>query len=138
MVELFEAIEGCRKRVAAAVEEAIHNDTVMELVTSDTDYLNVLSSSHSLESVDIERIRAIRIDAEFVYFHVSGTVDIEFYWGRGDDGAASDENFPFQATMQASVEDLEDFSDIEVGINASDWQARFGPDEEPDDCYGDL
>jgi hypothetical protein len=136
--ELFEAIEGCRQRVASAVEEAIHNDTVMELVTTDTDYLNVLSSSHSVESVSIERIKAIRIDAEFVYFNVTGTVDVEFYWGRGEDGAASDENFPFGATMQASVDDLEDFSEVEVGIDASEWHARFECDEEPDDYPDNL
>jgi len=131
LVEFFQGVRSCHKTVTAALEELIHEETIMALVTEDLDYIDVLSSSHSVESIDDFAVSIVSIDHELVQFRVKGDVGIEFYWGgSGDDGLAGDESLPFTATMSSSIDDMESFQDVEVTVDASKLHAQFEPDIE--------
>lgn len=131
LVQLFEAVDECKGKVVTAVEAAIHEETVMAVITESFDDLDVLSSSHSVETVYVDEIKVTGIDHQAVQFHIAGSIGVEFYWGRGEDAAQVDKGFPMTATMWSWVDDLERFEDVEVLVDGSEWLASFGPDDEP-------
>lgn len=128
--ELFQAIRSCRKKVTDALEETIHEETIMALISENLDYIDVLSSTHSVETVDVSSVVIISIDEEIVRFRVRGEIGVDFHWGSSHDGIDGDETFPFEATMWSSVDDLQSFQDIEVTVDDSSWQKTFEPDIE--------
>jgi hypothetical protein len=128
LIELLEAICICRTTVTDALEGAIHEETVMALVTENLDYIDVLSSSHSVETVDVLSKTILSIDNEIVRFKITGEVEADFHWGSSSDGIDGSEAFPFEMTMWSFVEDIGRFEDIEVMVDDTHWQEQFGPD----------
>jgi hypothetical protein len=90
----------------------------------------VLSSSHSVETVDVLSTTIVAIDEEVVRFHIKGEIEVEFHWVPSRDGIDGDESFPFELTMWSFVDDLKRFEDIEVTVDASSWHAGFYDDSD--------
>lgn len=132
LIELLEAIQACRNRVTDALENEIREETVMTLVTESLDEVDVASSSHSVDTVDVLSTTIVSIDEAVVQFYVKGEVGIDFHWGSSDDGVDGSETFPFELKMWSSVDDMQRFNDVELMVDAEFWRGQFRPDI---DCW---
>jgi hypothetical protein len=128
LTELLEAIRTCRTQVNGALENEIQEETVMTLVTESLDEVDVASSSHSVDTVDVLSTTIVSIDEETLQFHIKGEVGIDFHWGSSDDGIDGNETFPFELKMWSFVDDMQKFNDIELMVDADFWHEQFGPD----------
>jgi Predicted pPIWI-associating nuclease len=134
LVELLRAIASCRKQVTDALEQQIQDETVMALITEDLDHVDVLSSSHSVEQVDVLTTHIDAIDHEVVRYTITGEVGIDFHWGPSNDGIDGTETFPFILKTSCSVHEMGKFEDSELELDTGNWHQAFEPD--PDDLYG--
>ena len=128
LIDLLQAIQFCRRQVTDALENEIHDETVMTLVTESLDDLDVVSSTHSVDTVDVLSTKIVSLDEDTVQFHIEGKVGIDFHWGSSSDGIDGSETFPFQLTMWSFVDDLQQIHDPQLMVDADFWHAQFGPD----------
>jgi hypothetical protein len=70
----------------------------------------------------------VEIGAEYIYYRITGTVDVELHYGGKSDPAQIDKNFPFTCTTVAGVDEPFKFIDEMTGmeVDTSSW---FGDDE---------
>lgn len=130
LISLFDAIGECRKKVTDALEGIIQEETVMAMVTENLDHIDALSSTHSVDTVDVLSIEITGMDHEVVRFRIRGEIGVDFHWGPSDDGVDGDEAFSFEMTMWSFVGDLLRFEDIEITVDDSEWQEGFYGDQD--------
>lgn len=133
LLEIFRQIDELRTRPALALESNLEEEAIEGLMRETIVSLDEISAQYAIESVYVERTKVTGIDADFVRYHVSGSVDVQLNWGgSGDDGASMDIAFPFECESAAFVDDPKDFvSDMTMpAVGTSSW---FGNDIDPGD-----
>lgn len=126
-------IAHCRKAVADAVEEKVH-DAVYDALSAETlPELDELSSHYSIEEHYVEKIEVTHIDSADIYYTVTATVSVGLQWGsnsdiRNDMGAVGEEDFPVNLKLKAPVDDpgaVESDDEGPVVVNTSSWWENY-------------
>lgn len=105
------AIEDCRERVTDAVEEHVNDAVFTHIIEETLEHLWTFAPHYAVTNVRPE-ISCSGIDGLYVYFSVSGSIDVELQYGSaGDrsrgDGMELDEEVTFTCRAEAPVEDPE-------------------------------
>jgi hypothetical protein len=93
------------------------NDT---LHTDIPDELNELSSGTVFENAYLDTIDDVDIFCDPIMVQGSGTVDVQLNYGKGDDGASFDDNYPFSFTAELDSGNLE-ILEIKPSIDTSSF-----------------
>ena len=123
-----------RKAVLQKVKEEHVTDAVIQAFIAEyIGGLGEISGRYSVGCVYVEDVTVQDIQYEEVTIAVSGTVDVEFSWGKGDDEASIDDNFPFQGQCTCSVGDWNNITAVDetFGVDNSGWFKDWcDPEEE--------
>lgn len=142
-------VEECKTSVASALEEHIH-DAVYEALSNETLLeLDEIAGHYWIEGHSVDNLTIDRIDHQWIYVSVEGSVDVGLQWGsnsdiRHDMGAVGEESFPFRAGLKAPVErptSVESDGEGPAAVDTSSWWDRYydpaddfsDPDEEDPD-----
>jgi hypothetical protein len=127
LLGVFEEMDRLRGRLARAIEVSLQDEAIEGLMRETIGSLDEISGHYSIESVDVSNTKVVGIDANFVRYHVSGTVDVQLNWGSRSDGASMEISFPFECESAAPVDDPKDF-DGEMTLPSVDTSSWFGND----------
>lgn len=123
----------CRKAVANALEEKIH-DAVYDAIASEAlPEIDELSSHYSIEEYDVEHVDVTAIDSEWVHLTARASLTVGLQWGsnsdvRNDMGAVGEETLPVTAKLKAPVSDPTEIESDEEGpavVDTSSWWENY-------------
>ncbi|MBS0289031.1 MAG: hypothetical protein JSS07_03195 [Proteobacteria bacterium] len=120
--DFFKKISESRKSIIDLLEsdinEMLYQDAFSESITE----LLEIATHHSIDSLYYES-DIIDIDEKNIYIAVSGSIDAELWWGKGEDEVVMSENFPFQCMVYADVKNPKTLSidKDSFNVNTSSW-----------------
>jgi hypothetical protein len=131
LLGLFTSFGECRASVLDALSEEIDNEAVNALIAETIQEVDELATHHSVEEVYVEKTRVVSLTHDTIYFKATGTLAVELQWGsnsdlRRGDAATAEESFPFEVTMQSSIDNITDFDEVEYRVDTS---SRFDDDD---------
>lgn len=139
LADFVDDMSDCRAAIASALEAHVH-DAVFEAVSAETlPELDEISSHYSIEEHYVDDIVIIRINSEWIYMDVKGSVSVGLQWGsnsdiRNDMGAVAEETFPFNAGLKAPAGDPTQVETDEDGPAAVDtsswWESYYDPEDD--------
>ena len=124
---LLQSFEECRRSILDALSAEIDNEAINALISETILEIDELATHHSVDDVYVDKTRVTDLTDDTIYISAEGTVGGELQWGsnsdlRRGDGAIADYSFPFQVTMEATIDDMDDFQNVEYSVNASEWR----------------
>lgn len=122
MKRILMLIEDLRGQIKSHVEGEISDVLITEFIDTTFDDLDILSSHSVVDYSQVDDHYVDSICSDHVKVSVDGTVFCELQWGSGSDmrngiGASMSESFPYQAVINAKLENLKKLELGEEGIN---------------------
>lgn len=129
---LLDAIEHCRLEMMMAVTEAVADEATEEILGETIQAIDQLAAHHSIEEVYVDDVKTTRIDAHFVWYRATGSINAELQWGsnsdlRRGDGATLGHTFRFVCDIPALVDTPKIFetSMISLGVDDGGWRDNW-------------
>lgn len=126
---LLDAVDHCNSELMAAIEEAAVDEAANSVLYETIQQIDSLATHHSIEEIDVDTIKTVRIDAHYVWYRATGTIAAELQWGsnsdlRRGDGLVLPHSFPFECDIPAPVDDPTTFetSMIELRVGDGGWR----------------
>ena len=130
MHRLLDAIGSTREGLLNAVEEQLNREAIDAILAETVQTIDSLAPHHSIEEIWADDIRVTKIDSEYVWYLVAGTIEAELRWGsnsdfRKGDGAAANHSFPFECDMRASVSSPTDLllDELDLRVSRGNWNS---------------
>lgn len=122
---LLDAIDECRGELLNALSSAVSDQATEEVLRETIQEIDEKAGHYTIEMVWIDEIETEEIDAQHVWFKVTGTIDAELRYGsssdfRNGDGATIDHSFPFKCRVPATVADPKQFQIELIDLQVED------------------
>lgn len=122
---LLDAVDECRGELQAALSQAVSDEATQEVLRETIQAIDEKAGHHTIEMVWIDEIETEEIDAQHVWFKVSGAIDAELQYGSGSDfrkgdGATINHMFPFECRVPATVADPKKFETELIDLRVED------------------
>ncbi|ANY85468.1 hypothetical protein BB934_45450 (plasmid) [Microvirga ossetica] len=126
LIGLFESFAECSEEVLHTLQDAIDRAAVEAFVLETIPEVDELATHHSVEEAYVEDMAITAVTETTVHFKLSGSLSVELQWGsnsdwRRGDGAKMRQSFPFEMTMQSSVDALTNFDEVVFQVDTSRW-----------------
>ncbi len=129
-------IRDCRSLIIEGLEEAIHENTVNEVLSDSLLAVDEIATHFSLEEVYVDSAEVTDITHDTIHLLARGNLGVILQWGSNSDirrgeGAELDESFPFTCELTCTVsddllpEDLEVLEDS-LMVDTREW---YGADD---------
>lgn len=109
-IDFLNTYHECRDKIIEPIIEKLDTEAIDAFLSQTIIEIDEISSHHSVEEICNEDIYVHEIDANYIFYHVEGTVTATLQFGsnsdlRKGDGAELEESFNFTCTIELPVED---------------------------------
>jgi len=129
MEGLLEAFEACRETIKELLEDEVYDQMMAAFVERTFGEIDTVAS-HGYEVgpiVSIDTIEVTEITAREIQINVVGEAPVTLHYGRGDDAAEIEHDFPFNMRFCAPIDAPADITYSDCEIDDTSW---FGADED--------
>ena len=130
--EAFGVIDEVRSQIVTAIESNLQNEAAWVFIQETIQNLGIIAGTYTTEGVLFDEAAVVDIDASFIHYRVTGTVDVELHFGGKTDAAEIKETFPFTCTIVAKTSDPFKFLDdrTEMEVDTSSWHGDGEVDQD--------
>jgi len=128
LIEVLSLAKECKSQLAERLETHISDEVVTVAIRDTIQSIDEIATHHYIDSILIDEVRVVAVDSGYVYFNVSGTIEVDLQWGSdGDvergDGSVGSDSYPFTCKFQSSVESPEDLEiePSDLCVDTSSW-----------------
>lgn len=126
LLDFLDVIESYRTDIQSMVAESIDSHVFETFLWEVFSEVDILSTHSRVEHGTVYKIAVEKIDSSAVYFRAEGNVEVELNYGSGGDrrrgeGFSMNEDFPFHASFNGSLEDMNALKDPKYEIDTSSW-----------------
>lgn len=128
MTSIFTLIENLRRKINVHIEKEIDEALLSEFVESTFDEIDILSTHSVIDETYLDHYYVESINSKYVVIRGFGKVYCELQWGsnsdmRNDIGASSNESFPYDFTIHASLTNLKklELGDQGIVVDTRSW-----------------
>jgi hypothetical protein len=123
LLEIFDIAEQVREDIVSRIADHLYDEAIGAFINETIESLDLIAGRYETEGVLYDEMRVISIDADMIYYEITGSVDVTLHYGSGSDAATIDDSFPFTCTTAASTaEPLKLLSDqTEMTVDTSSW-----------------
>jgi hypothetical protein len=130
--EIFDVIDEVRQEIEQAIAPGLQDEAASVFIRETIDELSIIAGKYATEAVLFDETKVVEIGSELSTYRITGTVDVELYYGGKSDSAWIEENFPFARSIVAKVSEpfrfLNDMTATEV--NTSAWHGEGDEEDE--------
>ncbi|MCB1504345.1 MAG: hypothetical protein KDJ47_05145 [Hyphomicrobiaceae bacterium] len=117
----YRALDHCRESISETIIDAVRETAFGELTREAIGELDILSQHTFVEGPTIDQIRVLGIDADKIYYVITGEVEVTLNYGSGEDGVSMNDAFPFELTMEAPVAESDKFENIVCQVDTGSF-----------------
>jgi len=128
LIEVLNLAKECKSQLAEKLETHISDEVVATAIRDTIQSIDEIATHHYIDSILIDEVRVVAVDSGYVYFNVSGTIEVDLQWGSdGDvergDGSVGSDSYPFTCKLQSSVKSPEDLEidPSDLCVDTSSW-----------------
>lgn len=128
-ISFAEIISETRETIIYKLEDLLSEELMEKVMFEVSDDVDILSTHHWVEDVDIEQFHIVRLESEYIYVEANGTIDFLLQYGSDKDverdiGAQLNTSFPFEAMFKIRLSKNLKKSKPEIEtykVNTDDW-----------------
>jgi hypothetical protein len=126
MTGFYDALDHCRGMIADTILEQVHELAFEELTKEAIGDLDILSTHTAVDGPTIDTVEVLSISAGRIHYLVTGNVEVTLNYGSSRDrergeGASLDDSFPFRLTMDAPVNEPDNFENVTCDVDTSSF-----------------
>lgn len=116
-------INDLERIVVESLEEKIHDSVIATTISSIPKSLSLLAPHVFVDYSEVDEVKCIGIDHEFIYVTAIGTVHVDQEYGPKDDLCTISASYPFTLGMKANIANPAEFSIVgeELDVDTSSW-----------------
>lgn len=130
--EVIEEIDSMENLVVNSIPDTLQDNIFEYIINNFPSELDILASNVVVDSVSPEELIVTYLEHDGIIVDVSGTVYVTQEYGKGEDFTELSENYPFNVSVELSVNDPTDVTvdESDFEIDTSSW---FGLEQESEE-----
>lgn len=117
------SVADAKSELEAVLQKVMQQQVFSSAIRETNQQIDLLSSNGAIEHIEVDDWKITSIERDRIHFEGEGTASVRLEWGRGDDHAAMQDEYPFTFKGSSPTSEPHEvhISSEDIVIDTSDW-----------------